>query len=419
MEGRILSTTEQPRQLHSSGKFVFHREPARPRPLSTAGTMPSCFVVDREPGARRLIASVVDDLGLRAEQFDDIPQMLEAAAQRRPDLLFLDLGPDGSKSIALLGAVLLGCPVQIMSGLNAVLVEEIRRTGERRGLQMLPVLHKPFRDSAVRRIVSELGLRRDAMSTFNVTLAEALCCGWLEVWYQPKIDLRAKLLAGAEAYIRIRHPAHGVVSPDNFLIDAAVPELLSLTEHVIRTVLRDWPTFSGFGVSLKFAVNIPGSALRGLPLSAMLRQEQPKDPNWPGLILEVTEDDIISDLSLASDLARQLRPFNVGLAIDDFGAGYGALARLREVPFCELKIDRSYVAACDSDQMNAGLCETVIELAHRFGVLAVAEGIETAGELKALHRMDCDLGQGYLFARPLPKAQFAELLRQRGKARDR
>lgn len=417
MEGRILSTTDQPRQLHSSGKFVFARQPAKPRPVSVATDIPSCFVVDRDPGTRRLIASVLDDLGLCADQFDDIPQMLEAAARGRPDLLFVDLGPDGTKSIALLGAVLCGCQVQLMSGLNAVLVEEIRRTGERRGLDMLPVLHKPFRDSAIKRIVGGLGLRRDAMSTFNVTLAEALCCGWLEVWYQPKIDLRAKILAGAEAYIRIRHPAHGVVSPDNFLIDAPEPELLSLSEHVIRTVLRDWPTFSEFGVSLKFAVNVPGSALRGLPLSTLLRQERPRDANWPGLILEVTEDEIIADLSLARDLAKQLKSLNVGLAIDDFGAGYGALARLRELPFCELKIDRSYVAGCDSDPTNGGLCETVVELAHRFGVLAVAEGIETAAELKALHRMDCDLGQGYLFAKPLPKAQFAELLRQRGRTR--
>jgi EAL domain-containing protein (putative c-di-GMP-specific phosphodiesterase class I) len=80
-----------------------------------------------------------------------------------------------------------------------------------------------------------------------------------------------------------------------------------------------------------------------------------------------------------------------------------------------LKIDRSFVANCDTDRMNAGLCETIIALAHRLGSKAVAEGIETALELKALHRMGCDLGQGYLFARPMPRDHFLRLLRERGK----
>jgi EAL domain-containing protein (putative c-di-GMP-specific phosphodiesterase class I) len=354
---------------------------------------------------------------MRSQQFADIPPMLEAAAQCPPDLVFLDLGSDGAQALSMLDALLIKCPVQAMSWLNAVLVEELRRTGERRGLTMRPVLHKPLRHTAIKRIIGDLGLRRDAMSRLDVTLAEALRRGWLEVWYQPKIDLQAKLLAGAEAYVRIRHPVHGIVPPDHFLGTASPGELLGLTEHVIATTLRDWPAFARFGVPLKLSVNVPGSVLGRLSVAAILRQERPKEANWPGMLLEVTEDDIVPDLALARDLANQLRPLKVGLSLDDFGAGYAALARLGELPFCELKIDRSHVAGCDDDQTNAGLCETIIELAHRFGILAVAEGIETTGELRALHRMNCDVGQGYLFARPLPKSEFAALLHQRGKAR--
>jgi len=101
------------------------------------------------------------------------------------------------------------------------------------------------------------------------------------------------------------------------------------------------------------------------------------------------------------------------LAVANCGAGYASLSRVRDVPFCELKIDRSYVANCGSDPVNAGLCETIIELAHGFGIPAVAEGIETSAELQALLRMGCDAGQGFLFARPMAKDHFLEEIRKR------
>lgn len=217
--------------------------------------------------------------------------------------------------------------------------------------------------------------------------------------------------------MRVRHPQHGVLPPESLLIDAAEGELLLLTQHVLNTVLRDWQSFADFGAPIRFSINIPASALIELPLEALLRENRPKASNWPGLILELHEDDVIQDISLVSEAARQLRAYNVGFAVDDFGPGYATLARLKRQPFCELKIDRSFVANCGSDDRSAGLCETVIELAHRFGVRAVAEGVETPLELKALSRMGCDLGQGYLFARPMPKEQFAALVRQRGRPR--
>jgi EAL domain-containing protein (putative c-di-GMP-specific phosphodiesterase class I) len=87
----------------------------------------------------------------------------------------------------------------------------------------------------------------------------------------------------------------------------------------------------------------------------MLREERPRRANWPGLILEVTEDEIIHDLKLANEVADNLRSLNCTLALDDFGAGYSSLARLRQLPFSELKIDRSYAANCHVDRFNAGV----------------------------------------------------------------
>ncbi len=136
----------------------------------------------------------------------------------------------------------------------------------------------------------------------------------------------------------------------------------------------------------------------------MLREERPAAPTWPGLILEVTEDEAVNDLKIANDVADELRALNCTLALDDFGAGYSSLARLRQLPFSELKIDRSYVTDCHLDRVNAGLCETIVELAKRFELKTVAEGIETVHESHKLQGIGCDIGQGYLFAKPMAKA---------------
>jgi EAL domain-containing protein (putative c-di-GMP-specific phosphodiesterase class I) len=205
-----------------------------------------------------------------------------------------------------------------------------------------------------------------------VTLESLLDRGWLELFYQPKIDLRTRRLVGAEGLIRARHPARGILPPAAFLPGANEQSLLAMTEYVIRTALRDWEAFAARGTPLKLSVNTPVSALLTLPLTTMLREERPRTANWPGLILEVTEDEIIHDLKLANEVADNLRSLNCTLALDDFGAGYSSLARLRQLPFSELKIDRSYAANCHVDRFNAGVCETIVELAGRFGLRTVA-----------------------------------------------
>ena len=91
----------------------------------------------------------------------------------------------------------------------------------------------------------------------------------------------------------------------------------------------------------------------------------------------------------------------------------GETADVRDIPFAELKLDQSFVKGSGTDERNAGICQTIINLAHNFGAVAVAEGIETAADLQAVYRMGCDIGQGFLLARPMPKASLVALLRQR------
>jgi EAL domain-containing protein (putative c-di-GMP-specific phosphodiesterase class I) len=386
-------------------------------PYASSKSEPICFIVDSKPGICLMVANVCDDLGLQAHRFDSFAQMLDARERVTPDVIFLEPGIDGRDGDDVIPALAVAgfrCPIQLMSGLNAVLTEEARRLGERHGLTMLPVLEKPFRVPAVRQVIEKLGMRRDALSTIRVTITDAIRHGWLELWYQPKIDLRARVFAGAEGYVRARHPEYGVVPPDSLFSRATAEDMLALTQHVLATAMRDWSLFASVGLPIRFSLNVPIIALAKLPLASIVAQHRPKASNWPGLILEIGEDEIMQDLMLAQKVERELRPHGISFAIDDFGRAYSQIAQLKDLVFAELKIDRSFVANCDTDRMNAGLCETIISLAHRLGSKAVAEGVETALELKALHRMGCDLGQGYLFARPMPRDHFLKLLRERG-----
>jgi EAL domain-containing protein (putative c-di-GMP-specific phosphodiesterase class I) len=118
-------------------------------------------------------------------------------------------------------------------------------------------------------------------------------------------------------------------------------------------------------------------------------------------------------------MAKPLAHVNVKLAIDDFGRGHSSLAKLKELPFVELKLDRTFVTDCGTDKINAPLCKTVIDLAHNFGSAAVAIGIEKASDALALARMGCDIGQGFLFGQPMPEERFTSLLRERAAGQGR
>jgi EAL domain-containing protein (putative c-di-GMP-specific phosphodiesterase class I) len=247
----------------------------------------------------------------------------------------------------------------------------------------------------------------------RIEIDEALRNGWFEMWYQPKIDLKRKCLAGAEALARIRHPSHGVLLPGSFLPGIAEGSIARLTEHALIATLTNWSMFEEAGFNLHLAINVPVSVLAKLPIPELVDRYRPASDRWPGIIVEVTEDQIVRDLKLAQDVANRLRISGIKIAIDDFGAGYSSFSSLRELPFVELKLDSSFVKNCATDATNAAICQTAVDLAHRFGSAAVAEGIENAADLQALMVMGCDFGQGVLIAPPMPQQRFLDLLRQR------
>jgi EAL domain-containing protein (putative c-di-GMP-specific phosphodiesterase class I) len=377
---------------------------------------PLCYVADREGGARRIVSSTLEELNVEVVQFSDVTAMLQAVVRRPPDLIFVDLGVDSTDAdygIRALGGARIACPVQLMTAINPVLVEKARRAGQREGLKMLPVLQKPFRNVVVRQIVHDLGLRRDLRATQHFAVDEVLKKDWLTLWYQPKIDLRSKRLVGAEVFVRANHPQHGLLPPECFLDNSSESDLLRLTGFVLVTALEHWHEFAQFFPEMRIAINIPVNALTKLPIAAIIKEVRPKAETWPGMVLEIMEQDLIPSLSVVSEVAKELGPLGAGIAVDNCGAGYAALARLPNLPFCELKIDQSNITGCDRDAVTAGICETIIELAHEREILAVAQGIESAAELKALVKMGCDIGQGYFFARPMAKESLTQELQRK------
>src|SRR5262245_38754948 len=256
----------------------------------------------------------------------------------------------------------------------------------------------------------------DSMSSDHhprIEIDEALHQGWFEMWYQPKIDLKRKCLAGAEALARIRHPKYGVLLPATFLPGVADGSIARLTEHALIATLTNWSMFEEAGFNLHLAINVPVAVLLKLPIPELVDRHRPKSGRWPGIVLEVTEDQIVRDMKLAQEIAAKLRVSGIQIAIDDFGAGYSSFSSLRELPFVELKLDSSFVKNCATDATNAAICQTAVDLAHRFGSAAVAEGIENAADLQALLVMGCDFVQGVLIAPPMPQERFLDLLRQR------
>jgi EAL domain-containing protein (putative c-di-GMP-specific phosphodiesterase class I) len=246
-----------------------------------------------------------------------------------------------------------------------------------------------------------------------VEINEALRNDWIEIWYQPKIDLRRKCLAGAEALARIRHPGLGMLAKGSFLPRFDADGIAGLTERALIATLRAWSDFDEAGVNLHLAINVPVSALFKLPILALVREHRPAAEHWPGLILEVSEDQIVRDISAAHAVAAELRLSGITISIDEFGAGYSSFSSLRELPFAELKLDRSFVLNCAADATNAVICQTAIDLAHRFGSAAVADGLENPADLQAMMVMHCDFGQGALIGPPMPKEQFLDMLRKR------
>jgi EAL domain-containing protein (putative c-di-GMP-specific phosphodiesterase class I)/CheY-like chemotaxis protein len=381
------------------------------------------FVLDDELKFGAVVCKMLDLIGVPSRRFAESLPFLTEVRTDNPDLVILDLAlgeSDAVEIIRKLEVLKFAGSVLLVSGCERDLLAEIERIGAAHGLRMLPSLQKPFGsgdlEKALRKIADLTvpvphGLKRkSAPRRQPADLGLALENNWLELWYQPKINLQSLKVCGAEALVRLRHPGEGVIAPIDFLPPAGDPLYKPLSTFVMTRATSDWLTFANHGFPLKLAVNVPASVLSAPGFVDLLRRAIPRDTKFPGLILEITEDEIIRDPVWVHEIAAQARLHNASISIDDFGSAYASLARLKDLPFSEIKLDHSFVAGCASDPLKRNLCETVADLAHRFEATACAEGVETEDDLQCLVDLAFDTAQGYLFAKPMPPAQLLAML---------
>jgi EAL domain-containing protein (putative c-di-GMP-specific phosphodiesterase class I) len=234
----------------------------------------------------------------------------------------------------------------------------------------------------------------------------------LILWYQPKIDVATRTLAGAEGLLRLVDPDRGVLGPASFLPNLTGIDMAVITAFVAERAIADWLRFAEAGEIVRLSINAPPSTLETADLPELFGLIRPRHRDWPGLTVEMTEAEIIGSLEAVNDAIHRMTQQSISISIDDFGAGYSSLARLKEVPFSEIKIDRGLIRGCDRDPGIRYFLKAVRDFAHYHGARVVAEGVETKGEFRVVADLGIDEAQGFLFARPMPPEEFLQAIRR-------
>ncbi|NGM14507.1 bifunctional diguanylate cyclase/phosphodiesterase [Verrucosispora sp. WMMA2044] len=235
-------------------------------------------------------------------------------------------------------------------------------------------------------------------------LRNALDNGELEVYYQPKVTLRDRRLIGVECLARWEHPTHGAVAPADFVAVAEhTGQLGRLTEFVLREGLRHSRDWAHGGQSLAVAVNLSARTLLDQHFPEQIR-DLLAEYGVPAqlLTLEIPEAGVLDGTERPIPTLRRLRDLGVRLSVDDFGTGSSSLAHLRRLPVHEVKVDHSFVQGMATDPGDLAIVNAVVTLSQQFGLTVVAEGVESELTLELLQDIGCEVGQGFLFSRPLP-----------------
>jgi EAL domain-containing protein (putative c-di-GMP-specific phosphodiesterase class I) len=397
--------------------------PDQPSPSNDDGNAivdartPLCLICDEDSAIRHFLSLIMQSLGVDAQEFAGGAAMRHALGAQMPDLVFINVAldtSDATQTISALAKCGFAGAIQLMSSRGTPLMDRVSKVGEQHKLKMLPGLKKPFDTTAIQKIVQDLKIGLPPAVAARLRLEEALTNGWIEFWFQPRIDLRRKRLIGAESFVRARHPQFGILSPGTFMPGAKQPEITKLAELAILGAIDAERKFSTVGVHLPVTLNIDVTTLSQLPVPEIVGAGRNGDlAGWPGLIIDLPEKEIASDVRLAIELDGRLSPAKVKLAMDDVGRGQAELAKAQAAPFVEYKIDGMFVTDAGTDKVNAPICHAAIDLAHRFGGSAAANGLARSVDIIALASMGCNLGQGPLLGQPMPQERFLSLLRQR------
>ncbi|MGA9951236.1 MAG: GGDEF domain-containing phosphodiesterase, partial [Xanthobacteraceae bacterium] len=250
----------------------------------------------------------------------------------------------------------------------------------------------------------EMDARMQARRTLELELRQAVTTAAFVLYYQPIVDLETNEISSFEALIRWQHPVRGLVSPDEFIPLAEENGLIiPIGEWVLREACAQaatWPEH------VKVAVNLSAAQFKNANLASTVVSALAASRLAPTrLELEITESALLMDSEIVLTTLHELRNLGVGISMDDFGTGYSSLGYLRKFPFDKIKIDQSFIRDLANSPDSLAIVRAVTGLGNALGILTVAEGVETAEQLKCLKAEGCTKVQGFLFGAAKPATE--------------
>jgi EAL domain-containing protein (putative c-di-GMP-specific phosphodiesterase class I)/AmiR/NasT family two-component response regulator len=384
------------------------------------------LILDDERTVAQTVAFAAERHGFTVRLTDSAKDFFDEVARFSPSHVIIDLlmpGMDGVEVLRNLAA--LGCEANIvmMSGMGAKVLESAQRAGLERGLRISGILPKPFKpaelrallDADIRPLSRPMGALAETDREISLgDLEVALRTDQFVLHYQPKIFLGTGKPAGVEALVRWQHPALGLLSPDRFLpLVEQSGNMDLLTYRVIEAGLA-WFAEAGRGNALTLAINIAGSSLTDVIFTDVLNEQCALLGLAPArIVLELTETSATQRTADAMDILTRVRLKGFQLSIDDFGTGYSSLVQLAQLPFSEIKVDKSFVAAMFGSEEADKIVAITIALGKALHLDTVAEGVENERQLHALAELECDQAQGFHIARPMDGEAARAWLRER------
>jgi EAL domain-containing protein (putative c-di-GMP-specific phosphodiesterase class I)/FixJ family two-component response regulator len=307
----------------------------------------------------------------------------------------------------------------LMSGESPRLLQTAESLATAHGLNVLGVLQKPVSSDRLRSVLASScrgttnsGGKSQASCTPSEICA-AIAGKQLINHYQPKVEMKSRTIVGVESLVRWQHPDDGLIFPDRFVPVAEENGLIDqLTHQVLTNALRDARSWRRLGWNLSIAVNVSMRNLVSLDFpDIVVDLAQRVGIPTADVVLEVTESQLMIDPVASLDILTRLRLKQVRLSIDDFGMGYSSLAQLRDIPFDELKVDRSFVHGADRDPASMAIVDASFSMAKALGMTTVAEGVEDQADWDWLmQRGGCDIVQGFFLAKPMSAVDLTRWL---------
>jgi EAL domain-containing protein (putative c-di-GMP-specific phosphodiesterase class I) len=372
---------------------------------------PITLIVDDEPGIRNFVQHVAESVGMQAVGAVSGSDALNKLKALSPTIIVMDMqmpNGDGVQLIQGLAGLGIQAKIVIISGADTRLLEVSAEIARQRGLDIGAVLHKPVRFEELRRTLSDL---YSTTMPFSAATLRGIIDGDAPILhYQPKIRLGDAAFCGVEALLRCRDAADRPVNPELAISIAEEAGLMpELNDRICREAIAQRRQWADSGRELDVAINLCASVSfeQDLPdrLSATCAEQ-----NVPtaAIILEMTERALERDNLVAMETMTRLRLMGFRLSIDDFGTGHSSLVRLRQMPFSELKIDRSFVTNLERSAENAVIVRSLVQLSQNLEMHCVIEGIEDAYALKFATQLGCNEAQGYHIARPMAPSEIRE-----------